>query len=635
MPAELRLAAGQHSDKGRKDINQDCHGIRIPLQPLLRTKGIAVALADGISSSGVSQIASHTAVTGFLQDYYCTPESWSVKTSAERVLSATNAWLHAQTLQGQSRYDKDKGYVCTFSALIIKSHTAHLFHVGDSRIYRLRDNTLEQLTTDHRIWVSNAQSYLSRALGISAGLDIDYLTLPVALGDVFVLATDGVYDYLDATVLIDAINVDPDNLERAAQAIVATALARSSNDNLTIQLLRVDELPSQQPHELQQQLATLQKPPPLDARVQFDGYTIVRELHASNRSHVVLATDNDSGMAVVIKTPSIELQNNPAALERFLLEEWVARRIDNAHVVRAIVQERTRSYLYVATEFIDGQSLAQWMIDNPQPELETVRRIVEQIAIGLRALHRRDMLHQDLRPENVMIDATDTIKIIDFGAVRIAGVAEDALPGSDTDILGTTQYTAPEYFLGEAGTTCSDLFSLGVITYQMLTGRLPYGAEVAKCRTRLAQKNLRYESALEDKRAIPAWVDDVLKKAVHPDPAKRTAELSEFIADLRRPSAEFLGKTRAPLLERNPLIFWQSVSALLAVAVISLLITLWHRWKNFVSQPSMLLLQPRSIRSQSSPARRALLRLSQPSARVASSPAASVHQRLPHCLAPA
>lgn len=577
MSAELTLAAGQHSDKGRKDINQDCHGICIPLQPLLRTKGIAIALADGISSSGVSQIASHTAVTGFLQDYYCTPEPWSVRTSAERVLSATNAWLYAQTLQGQSRFDKDKGYVCTFSALIIKSHTAHLFHVGDSRIYRLRHQHLEQLTTDHRVRVGSDRSYLSRALGINAGLDIDYLTMSVELGDVFMLATDGVYDYIDATKLVAAIDAAPENLEQVAQHIVADALARGSNDNLTVQLVRVTELPSQQPHELQQQLASLRMPPVLAARAQFDGYTIVRELHASNRSHVYLATDNDNGTALVIKTPSIELQNNPTALERFLLEEWVARRIDNAHVARPSPQERTRGYLYVATEFIDGQSLAQWMIDNPQPELHTVRCLVEQIVIGLQAFHRRDMLHQDLRPENIMIDTTGTIKIIDFGAVRIAGVAEDALPGSDTAILGTTQYTAPEYFLGEAGSTCSDLFSLGVITYQMLTGRLPYGAEVAKCRTRLAQKSLRYDSVLEDKRAIPAWVDDVLKKAMHPDPAKRTAELSEFIADLRRPSAEFLGKTRAPLLERNPLIFWQSVSALLAVAVISLLITLWHR----------------------------------------------------------
>jgi serine/threonine protein kinase len=80
--------------------------------------------------------------------------------------------------------------------------------------------------------------------------------------------------------------------------------------------------------------------------------------------------------------------------------------------------------VYVATEFIDGQTLSQWMIDNPRPDLETVRGLVEQIAKGLRAFHRLEMLHQDLRPENIMIDKTGTAKIIDFGATRVAGLVE-------------------------------------------------------------------------------------------------------------------------------------------------------------------------------------------------------------------
>src|SRR5512146_1871529 len=145
MPNELKISAGQYSDKGRKAINQEFHGIFIPQEPQLSSKGIAVALADGIGSSDVSQCASQAAVTGFLEDYFCTSEAWSVKQSAQCVLHAINSWLHAQTRQSQHRYEQDKGYVCTFSAMVIKSTTAHLFHVGDSRIYRLRDNALEQL----------------------------------------------------------------------------------------------------------------------------------------------------------------------------------------------------------------------------------------------------------------------------------------------------------------------------------------------------------------------------------------------------------------------------------------------------------------------------------------------------------
>jgi serine/threonine protein kinase len=132
------------------------------------------------------------------------------------------------------------------------------------------------------------------------------------------------------------------------------------------------------------------------------------------------------------------------------------------------------------------------------------------------------MLHQDLRPQNVMIDRTGTAKIIDFGSTRVAGISEMASPLSQGEMLGTVQYMAPEYYLGEGGDERSDLYSLGVIAYQLLSGRLPYGADVARARTRAAQRQLHYQSVLADDREIPAWIDAVLRKAVHPDPGRVT-----------------------------------------------------------------------------------------------------------------
>ncbi len=193
-----------------------------------------------------------------------------------------------------------------------------------------------------------------------------------------------------------------------------------------------------------------------------------------------------------------------------------------------------------STEYIDGQTLTQWMIDNPKPSLETVRGIVEQIAKGLRAFHRKEMLHQDIRPDNIMIDATGTVKIIDFGSTRITGVVEAAPSGDRNDILGTQQYTAPEYFLGEPASSRSDLFSLGVITYQMLTGKLPYGAQIANARTRSQFNKLVYRPASHGDRDVPQWIDGTLEKAVHPNPYKRYDSFSEFLFDLRHPNANYL-----------------------------------------------------------------------------------------------
>src|SRR6201996_4057502 len=244
MARELKISVGQHSDKGRKPSNQDFHGALTPGEPLLGLKGIAVVIADGISSSNVSHIASESAVKSFLIDYYCTSETWSVKTSAQRVLAATNSWLHAQTRRSRYAYDdKDKGYVCTLSAIVLRSSTAHLFHIGDSRIYRLAGNTLERLTEDHRVAVSSEQSYLSRALGINPWVEIDYQALATEPGDVFVLATDGVYEHVSARFVAGIIRDHAQDLDGAARLIVHEAIERGSQDNLTIQIVRLDQVP--------------------------------------------------------------------------------------------------------------------------------------------------------------------------------------------------------------------------------------------------------------------------------------------------------------------------------------------------------------------------------------------------------
>jgi len=570
MSEQLKISSGQYSDKGRKESNQDFYGMYIPREPQLDTKGIAIALADGISSSNVSHIASQSAVTSFLQDYYCTSDAWSVKTSVERVLSAANSWLYSQTRQSQGRYDKDRGYVCTLSAIVVKSTTAHIFHVGDARIYRLREGGLEQLTEDHRVWLSPGQSYLGRALGINPQLEIDYRALQIEPGDIFLLATDGVHEHVDPPFIIDAIESSRHCLDEAAQRIAEEAGRRGSTDNLTVQLLRIEALPQPQAKEMCRQFSELPLPPLLEARSNFDGYDIIREVHGSSRSHIYLAKDCGSGALTVIKIPSIDQRSDPAYLERFIMEEWIARRINSAHVLKPCAQDRKRRYLYVAFEYIEGQTLAQWMRDHQKPGLEAVRGIVEQIAKGLRAFHRADMLHQDLRPENIMIDNTETVKIIDFGSARVAGVLEIA-PPSHNSILGTEQYTAPEYFVGEEGSSRSDIFSLGVIAYQMLAGRLPYGAQVPKTRSKSAQMKLRYDSLQGNHREIPAWIDGALRKAVHPNPDKRYEELSEFIHDMRHPNRAFLNGVRVPLMERNPLVFWKGISFILAAIIILLL----------------------------------------------------------------
>lgn len=563
MKKKLRVAIGQHTSVGRKNINQDCHGAKVPDNHLLDVKGIVVAIADGISSSDVSDIASKAAVNGFIADYYSTPDVWSVKNSGQKVLRATNLWLYAQTQNSLYRFNKDKGYVCTFSSMVFKSNSFHIFHCGDSRIYRLSSGALEQLTRDHRRIVSEETSYLTQALGIHPQLDLDYVTQVLEINDVFILATDGVYEFVDSSDIQRLIALHESDLNQACESILNLAYDNGSQDNLTIQIVKVLELPEHQIEEIQDQVMRLPLPPILEARMTFDGYQILRNIYISSRSHVYLAKDLDTQKQVIIKTPSTELREDKHYLECFLMEDWIAKRIDNAHVLAAIESPRKRQFLYNVTEFVEGQSLSQWIIDHPKPTLDQVRSIISQTAKGLQAFHRQEMIHQDLRPNNIMIDESGTVKIIDFGATQVGGGLDIGKNRDTNDIKGTAQFTAPEYYLGQGGTTRSDIFSLGVITYQMLTGTLPYGTSVSKVKTVKDLQKLVYQPILEEQYQLPDWVNDAIKKAVHVDPLKRYSEVSEFVFDLNRPNMAYLKRAKLPLLERNPLAFWQSVSAIL------------------------------------------------------------------------
>ncbi len=558
MTQPLEVSIGSATHKGVKPINQDHLGSLSPKEPLLSSKGIVLAMADGVSSSKVSQVASQAAVSGFLEDYYCTSDSWSVKTSVQKVVKSINSWLYAQTRNSPYRFERDTGYICTFSALVLKSNTAHLFHSGDTRIYRLCDGQLEQLTEDHRRVVSAEVSYLTRALGVDQTLEIDYQNMSIEKGDVFVLATDGVYEFVNGQHITDAI-ANADTLDSAAISLVDLALERGSDDNLSVQIARVDQVSDYQLDEVQQ-LTMLPLPPKLTARMQFDGYEIIREIYISSRSHVLLAKDLDTLQTVVIKTPSTELRNNSQYLEQFMLEEWIAKRVNSPNVAKAIAPSRKRNYLYLVSEYIEGISLNQWMIDNPKPSLESVRSIIDQVAKGLQAFHRQEMIHQDLRPNNIMIDQTNTVKIIDFGSTYIAGVTDAK---TEELLRGTMRYSAPEYFLGQFGTQRSDIYALGVITYQMLSGRFPYSTKIAQAKSVTAQRRLNYKSIIDDHSELPLWVDDSLRRAVQINPLKRYSELSEFIYDLRHPNNSFLSKGRPPLMQRNPVVFWQSVSFIL------------------------------------------------------------------------
>lgn len=563
------LTYSEYSSAGAKPINQDacgCHIIDVAAVTSnlsQQLKGHCFVLSDGISSSSVSQVASDLAVKTFLESYYLTPDTWTVIQSATTVIRNINATLYRRTQDSPYCYSPDRGYVCTFSVIIIKGNNAHIFHVGDACIGIFKADNYDIITSAHRTVGEHGGSFLANALGFKSKLDIEYHSIGLETKDTLVMMTDGVHEFVPAHQLGELVLGESLN-NTTAERIVDCATANKSDDNLTCQVITIDQLANAP-------LAIEDTPLPLanalEEGANLDGYLIERLLYQSARSALYLAKETNTQERLVIKTLATELTQSEKQVTLFSLEEWLAKRITNPHVIKSPPRKTAPTQQYSVFQYVEGQTLAQWLVDNPTPSVSQVRDIVEQIANGLNAIHREGILHQDIRPENIMINSAGKCTIIDLGAAYVAGISElNQDENGDQHVLGTATYSAPEYFLGDTGREVSDLFSLAVLTYYMLSGRFPYGTNVAKARTISAQQRLRYHSVLSPHREIPPWLDDTLKRALQVNPDKRFQVISEFVYHLHNPKSSYLNKGRLPLIEKHPIRFWQGLCLALVIS---------------------------------------------------------------------
>lgn len=559
IPAQqLSVSAAQSSRAGVKPQNEDSLGLHVPEGSELSSKGIVAVIADGVSAAEAGQEAAEIAVTGFINDYYSTPDSWSVKQSVHKVLTALNRWLYGQ---GQKYLQPEKGYVTTFSAVVLKSRSAYLFHVGDSRIYRLRDGSLEQLTRDHTAHISSKQSYLARAMGIDVNLDIDLKVEELEKNDVFLLTTDGVHEYIAHSDLGSLIKSGWGDLYEAAERIVQCALENGSRDNVSCQIVRVESVGKETNEDVLLSLNTLPFPPELSVGLKLDGWRVLKQIHASQRSQLYLVEYEETGKQAVMKTPSVNYNDDPAYIERFIMEEWVGRRIDNPYVVKVVEPPGPRCFLYYLTELVDGPTLAS-VIQHQTMSVAEIVVCAEKLIQGVRAFHRRETLHQDIKPDNIVMREGDPV-IIDFGSVYIAGIDEIATTFHREYALGTLDYSAPEYRLQRERSTRSDQFSLAVVLYELVTGKHPFGEAFQKATTAVNFVKLNYIPAYSRNPMVPVWMDGALRKAMQINADLRYETLSEFLLDLKRPNSAFLQAERRPLLEKDPLLLWRTMTILL------------------------------------------------------------------------
>jgi serine/threonine protein kinase/serine/threonine protein phosphatase PrpC len=563
---KLNVVFGGYSSAGVKPENQDAFGALQPKGDARHLKGIVACIADGVSCSENAQQASQMAVSQFIDDYYSTPDTWQVRTAASKILSALNTWLFHH---GENTLARHNGFVTTFTSIVIKSTTAHIFHVGDSRLYRYRPGAkrLVCLTRDHA-QKNSERSLLTRALGIDSRLDIDYKQEDVECGDIYVMTTDGVHEFLSPAEIRQAIEADND-IEQVAKTIVEHAQKSGSDDNVSCLLTRVDSLPIASVDEVHRQLTRLTIPPVLKIGMSIDGYEVKRIIHSGTRSHIYLVQHPEHNRTYVLKAPSEHFSDDVQYLEGFVREQWIGLRINHDNVMKTYAPDHSSQFLYLLAEYVEGQTLRQWMYDNPKISLQQMRDIVNGVVTAMRVLERMEMIHRDIKPENIMITREGGVKLIDFGTVKVQGLNEINSPISEEIPVGSVNYIAPEYLLQDVSDFRSDIFSLGVIVYEMLSGALPYKMGHVHRRLPKNTSEWRYQSIREHNKDVPEWIDLAIKKAVNPNITKRYEALSEFVSDLSQPNVNLVETyKKSPLIERNPVIVWQGATLVLLLVVI-------------------------------------------------------------------
>ncbi|WP_444918756.1 protein kinase domain-containing protein [Microbulbifer sp. JMSA003] len=564
-----RLSHGLCTSAGIKPQNEDAAIYHWPASPHLQEYlGAVAALADGVSSAEAGAQASQTATEQFVRDYYKVPDTWSVAHAGQKILASINSKLYRKS---HDFPQQEKGFLCTFSALIFKSRTAHYFHIGDSRIYHLRGDNLKCLTRDHNITLAHRQQMLSRALGMDTGLQVDYGQLSLAKDDVLLITSDGVHDFIKQDLLRELLADTEISEQETAETLVRLAEENGSDDNLSALVVKVKALPQTTLDDYSRQLTRLPFPPELEPGMVLDGYQVERELFSSQRSQLYLVRDSATGEILVMKTPSVNYEDDIHYIDRFIQEEWIGLRIRSPQVVRLHRQTRPRTALYYLMEYVQGNTLEQWITHNRFPKPAEAFRILKEIATGLQAFHDQETIHQDLRPANIMIDGDGRVKIIDFGSVYVAGSAEIFRPLEHPEALGTASYSDPHYILGHNSGIRGDIYALATIAYEMFTGELPYGEEIENCRSHADFERLRYRTASQFNPIVPIWFDRALERGCSIDLEQRYSTLTEFMRDLANPNPDYLRED--PTEKGDASLFWKIlcgiwVATLLAVAAL-------------------------------------------------------------------
>ncbi len=539
----ISVLVGQASLPSPHGPNQDYAGAVTPDGGEFSTKGVVLAIADGVGKVRGGGVLAEATVRTFLTGWYASPETWS----ASRCLGVLG-----KEANDAARRDHP-GAACTLTAAVVLGRFLHVLHLGDSRAWLVRQGQARQLTTDH-VWdAPEMRSVLHRAVGLDEEISPQIFREEIREGDLVVLATDGFHKAIDL-VSEPLVIEEGESLDAAAHRAVRMAKTRGSDDDATILLARIDRLPTSEAGFFGGSEPELPAVEGAREGLEFDGFRLQKKLGGGRRTSVWLADDHEEERRVVIKIPDPQSVLEPGVREEFLREEWVGKRIQHPAVVPVIgLRGGRRTRLYYVMPWTSGTSLRRILTREGFLDAYAVTQLGLELAPALRAMHRLGVLHRDIKPDNILRDDLGRNRLTDLGVAQVEAFFDER--GSEP---GTPSYMAPEMFLGSPASEATEIFALGVTLYESLTRRLPYGEIEPFTRPKfsLAPPASRFNPQ------IPPWLDSVVMCAIEPDPKNRFKALSELEFHLERRERVSDQNSPPPVDPERRLRFWIGLALL-------------------------------------------------------------------------
>lgn len=551
----LVFTVGEYSLTGPRPRNEDYVAVVTPAASQLAIKGAMLLVADGVSGgAGGAEAAEMTGRT-VSADYYATPETWTIQHALDKVIQAANRWVLSQA----RRHSRMAGMATTLSMMVLRGKRYVLAHVGDTRVYRLREQVLECLTTDH-VWDRpDMRHVLKRAVGLDEQLIVDYMEGLLQAGDVYVILSDGVWAALgDADIHKGLLLYRSPQM--AAEWLTRQALEKGGQDNASAVVVSIEETGNDHLTDMMADALVLPVPPKLAVGSQIDGFTVTQVIHDS-RVSILYQVRNAAGQLFVLKTLQPARADDRESCEALLNEEWLGKRVVSQCVPQILPLTRDqRSALYYVMTWHEGATLQQRLDAGHHFTINGVANVGQDLLRGLSMLHRLNIVHRDIKPANIHLGSDNRLRILDLGVALNATLP---IP-EQMENPGTPSYMSPELFEGKVADRQADIYAAGVTLYHLLTRKYPYG-EVEPFQSPRFGEPIRPSRYRPE---IPAWLENIILKAIARKPDDRFETAEEMLLALEHGELSPVFIPRTPLIARARLVKWQWL------AVISLCINL-------------------------------------------------------------